>query len=120
MYKKFFKTPEDSNYFFGYYDKSPICINDKKHLVLRVNFLDRLPRWGDIADIGFFDLDNVKGSFQKISETNIFNWQQANRLQWFDDKCSKVIFNNLEANKFSSVVLNLSSGKKNIFEISNS
>lgn len=117
MYRKFFKTPEDSNYFFGYYDKSPICINDKKHLALRVNFLDRLPKWGDIADIGFFDLENAKGNFQKISETNIFNWQQANMLQWFGDKHSTVIFNNLEANKFSSVVLDLSSGKKNIFDI---
>ena len=62
MYRKFFKTPEDSNYFFGYYDKSPICINDKKHLALRINFLDRLPKWGDIADIGFFDLEKLSGN----------------------------------------------------------
>ena len=117
MYKKIFKTPEDSNYFFGYYDKSPFCINDNKHLSLKVDFLDRLPVWGDVADIGFFDLNDSEAGFQKISETNIFNWQQANMLQWFGDKHTKIAFNNLERNKFNSVILDLHTGNKSIFDI---
>lgn len=117
MYKRIFKTPKDSNYFFGYYDKSPICINDNKHLSLRVNFDDRVPRWGDKADIGFFELNENDQTFQQICDTNIFNWQQANMLQWIGDKHSEIAFNNLENNKYSSVIFNLSSGKKTIFDI---
>jgi len=117
MYKRIFRTPEDSNYFFGYYDKSPICINDEKHLSLRVNFFERVPQWGDVADIGFFDLNSNNGNFQKICETNIFNWQQANMLQWFGNKHSKIAFNNLENNKYSSVILDLSTGNKSVYDM---
>ena len=117
-FQRIFRTPKDSNFFFGYYDKSPICKFDKKHLALKVNFFNRAPKWGDKALIGFFEFNNPNGSFKEICESNIFNWQQANRLQWFGDNSTHIFFNNLENNKFSSVLMDLSSGARNIFDIS--
>ena len=55
-FKKVFETPKNSNYFFGYYDKSPICMQDKRHLALKTNFYNRVPKWGDKASIGFLKL----------------------------------------------------------------
>ena len=117
-FKKFYETPLDSNYFFGYYDKSPFCKSDKRHLALKVNFFDRVPKWGDRATVGFFEINNPDGIFHEVCETNIFNWQQANMLQWYGDNSSHIIFNNLENNKYGSVIYELSSGNKSVFDIS--
>lgn len=117
-FRRVFHTPKDGNYFFGYYDKSPICKFDKRHLALKVNFLDRVPEWGDTALMGFFELNESKPTFHEICETNIFNWQQANMLQWYGDQSSHIIYNNLENGKYSSVLYELSSGIKKVFDIS--
>lgn len=117
-FKKVFETPKNSNYFFGYYDKSPICMQDKRHLALKTNFYNRVPKWGDKASIGFFEINKPNKVFNKICETNIFNWQQANMLQWYGDQSNHIIYNNLEHNKYSSVLLELTSGNKTIFDIS--
>jgi hypothetical protein len=54
--KKLFQTPNDSNYFFGYYDKSPLNKDNTKLLAIKVDFIDRLPEKNDIAYIGYLIL----------------------------------------------------------------
>ena len=39
-------------------------------------------------------------------------------LQWYGDQSNHIIYNNLEHNKYSSVLLELTSGNKTIFDIS--
>ena len=110
-----FETPNDANYFCGYYDKSPISLDNSKLLVLKTNFIDHIPNSNDVATIGYFDLDSKDGVFHKLSETNSFNWQQGCMLQWIGNKNDEIIFNKFIGNKFVSFVLNISTRIEKIF-----
>jgi len=65
---KIFQTPKDGNYFFGYYDKSPLDINNKKLLACRSRFFDRAPTSDDTLEIGYFNWQR-SDEFHKIVET---------------------------------------------------
>ena len=105
-----FRTPADSNYFFGYYDKSQISKDGSKLLALKTNFMDRLPGETDSAWIGYFLLHEQGSEFVKIAETRAFNWQQGCMLQWLGpDHNSKIIYNDLRDGRFVSITLDLDS-----------
>ena len=109
-----FETPDDGySYFFGYYDKKPLNESSTKLLAHRVSFDGRDVKDGDIAEVGYFDLQNNK--FNKIDETLAWNWQQGSQLQWlpptFDEK---VIYNNIVDGKFVSIIYNLQTNEKNV------
>jgi hypothetical protein len=111
----FFETPSDANYFCGYYDKSPINVDNSKLLALRTNFIDHIPNRNDIATIGYFDLNSNDKIFHTLSETNSFNWQQGCMLQWYGNKKDEIIFNKFVDNKFVSVILNISTKIEKIY-----
>jgi len=107
--KKIFSTPSNKEYFFGYYDKSPINQKNTRILAHEVNFLDRIPSAKDTCNIGFFDFDKP-GIFNNISSTSCFNWQQGSMLQWIGpDHSNKVIFNDKDplGNKFISKIIDI-------------
>lgn len=111
--KKIFSTPEIDNYFFGYYEKSPLSFDNSKILAHRVEFIDRLPQATDKCDIGYFDLDNPS-QFIKIQSTNAFNWQQGSMLQWVGPDFSKrIIFNDFDnyKNQFISKIIDIETQK---------
>lgn len=110
--KAIFKTPKDKHYFFGYYDKSPLSLDETKHLALEVDFIDHIPNKEDEAKIGYFDLEKNDNIFHQINTTKTFNWQQGCMLQWFGDKNSQIIYNDLVDNKFVSIVYNLNTKEK--------
>ena len=102
-----FKTPAGSNYFFGYYDKSPLDMRSKRMLALRVGFIDRLPRADDIAEIGYFEIGQGN-SFRCITTTNVFNWQQGAMLQWLGpDFDREIIFNRRTKDGFKAFVYDI-------------
>jgi hypothetical protein len=106
-----FRSPKDSHFFFGYYDKSPLNRESTRHLAMRVNFIDRQPNVRDIATIGYFDLRS--NNFVELSTTNTFNWQQGAMLQWRGpDFTNEIIFNRLAGNSHQSVLLDLNSGSE--------
>lgn len=107
-----FKSPLRNNFFFGYYDKSPLNKENNKHLALKVKSIYKLPLMGDSCEIGYFDFKK-KGEFVKIAKSNIFNWQQGNMLQWLGpDFNTHIIYNELINNKFVSTIYDLKSKKK--------
>ena len=94
-------TPGDAHYFFGYFDK--FSWNSKgEHLIHKVPFASRQPRFGEAAEIGILR----EGKFEKMTETLAWNWQQGSMLQWFDD--DTVIWNDVEEDHF---VARLSDGR---------
>ncbi len=106
-----FKTPLDANYYFGYYDKSPLNQNATRMLAMQVDSFDCLPKSEDIAKIGYFNLKD--GSFHHISITNSFNWQQGAMLQWLGPTFEQeVIFNRRVDDQFCSVVHNIETGRE--------
>ena len=79
-------------YFFGFHDKIPWS-SDNQYLLSHdyLNLPNREPKRGDRVDIGFFTGENFT-SFQKITSTSCFNWQQGSMLQWIG-KSRQFIFN---------------------------
>lgn len=116
MTNKIFSSPTDSNYYFGYYDKSPLDSSASRLLAMRTSFLDRLPAEGDIAEIGYFDLASEK--FNSITFTNSFNWQQGAMLQWLGPSFdTRVAFNRRIDNRFCSVIHDLETGNERILSL---
>ena len=73
-------SPGDAHYFFGYFDKCP-WNSRGEHLIHKVAFAGKHPRFGDVAEIGIIN----HGKFEKAAETLAWCWQQGAMLQWFDD-----------------------------------
>ena len=67
----YFKTPKNKHYFFGYYDKSPVSLDNSKHLALEVDFINRLPDKNDIVRIGYFDLVKNDEIFYELTTTKL-------------------------------------------------
>ena len=111
-YKISFETPNDGySYFFGYYDKSPLNIDNTKLLSHRVSFDGRDVQDGDIAEIGYFDLNT--NEFIKIDETLAWNWQQGSQLQWLPPKFDQeIIYNSIKDDNFISIIYNIRTNKK--------
>ena len=101
-----FNTPKNQSYFFGYYNYSPINMDGNKMLAHRAFFEGRLPTREDKVEIGYFDL--VTGSWEKVSESRAFNWQQGSMLQWLGpDFNARLIFNDFENEQFVARIFDL-------------
>ena len=48
-------SPDDGHFFFGYYDRNPWDGEIRRHLVLKIPQIDRLPERGERAEIGLLD-----------------------------------------------------------------
>ena len=66
-------TDENGNYFFGYYDVQPWNKDGNLHLCHKVDFWQRMPKQGEIAEIGIIDVNNIqswrkrlRGIFSKV------------------------------------------------------
>ena len=113
-YKVVFETLNDGySYFFGYYDKSPLNADNTKLLSHRISFDGRDVQDGDMAEVGYFDLNT--NEFIKIDETLSWNWQQGSQLQWMPPNLNKkIIYNTVKNNKFVSVIYNVITREKSI------
>ena len=79
-------------FFFGFHDKNPWAY-DNKHLLAHgyQRLPDKVPKRGDQIDIGIFSGKNYS-SFEKMTSTSCYNWQQGSMLQWLG-KTNQFIFN---------------------------
>lgn len=106
----------NSNFFFGYYDKTPWSISCKKILSHNVRLKSRLPNVNDYSEIGFFQKSRNKNwNFKKLDETNMWNFQQGAMLQWIAE--DKIIYNKLYKKKIVSKVLNVNNNKSFILNL---
>ena len=88
----------DRNVFFGYHDKSPFNYDSNKILAC-VTLNEEITNESECTklDIGYYDLTSEKLIFNKITDTNIWSWQQGCMLQWVNKNMStdEIIFNKL-------------------------
>ena len=81
--------------------------NSERHLAHRVAFVDRIPKVGDFAELGYITIkDKV---FHKVAETNAWNFQQGALLQWYDE--DNIIYNDFRDNKFCAVIKNVNNAR---------
>jgi hypothetical protein len=106
-------TPDDAHYFFGYYDIPAWSRDDSAHLVHRVEFRDRMPTAGDVAQLGL--VHPGRDGFTQIAETTAWNFQQGAMLQWHPlSPDSKIIFNRRDGGRFVGVIKDIVTGEEQI------
>lgn len=107
----------DSEYFFGYYDKSPWDATGRYVLCMRAKDTWSEPDPVGDAEILLFDLEDGN-SFRVIATTHTWNVQQGCMAQWLGpDFSSRIIYNDLRDGKYCSVILDVSSGKEKVLPI---
>ncbi|HAQ61114.1 TPA: glycosyl transferase [Candidatus Delongbacteria bacterium] len=91
---------KENESFFGYYDKSPMNLNDEFIIYHETGGIHtNLPPDTDKKiNIMLFNAKN--NSYRKITETSSYNWQQGSKLQWLTEE--KLIFNDFDGLKFIS------------------
>ena len=112
-------SPDDSNseYFFGYYDKSPWDTSGRYMLCMRAK-----DTWSEPDPIGEAEIlliDSEDGySFRVIAKTQTWNVQQGCMAQWLGpDFSSHIIYNDLREDKYCSVILNVKTGEERLLPI---
>ena len=85
-------SPDDAEYFFGYYDKSPWDATDRYMIALKVKNAYKVPDSIEEAKIVVFDTQN-NNEMQIIGTTHCWNSQQGCMAQWLaPDFKSKIIY----------------------------
>ena len=109
-------SPNDptSEYFFGYYDKSPWDASGKHILCMRAK-----DTWSDpdpLSTAEILMLNSEDGySFRVIATTHTWNVQQGCMAQWLGpDFSTNIIYNDLRDGKYCSIVQDVMSGKERI------
>lgn len=89
-------TPDDGDYFFGYYDRNPWNNDQSRHLVLHIPRLTRLPEKGEYADIGVVDR---QGNYEKLVSTRAWCHQQGSMQLFLKHRPDCFIYNDFDENK---------------------
>ena len=104
----------DSEYFFGYYDKSPWDATARYVLCMRSKDTWNEPDPLGEAEILLFDSSDHY-AFRMLAKTHTWNVQQGCMSQWLGpDFSSKIIYNDLRDGKYCSVILDVVSGKEKV------
>jgi len=107
--KPIFSSKGPCSHWFGYYNYSPISADGTKLLSHKVDFDGRSIKPDDTAEIGFFTLSD--GEWHRLSVTHAINWQQGAMLQWLGpDFNTRVIFNDVEGERFVSRIYDVNTG----------
>lgn len=106
-------TPENENWFFGYYDNPAFSCDGKFHLAIRVPFMDRMPCHTDPAEIFVINLES--GERTKVGQTLAWNFQQSCMLQWHPTLADTIVYNDVDpdaAQGYCTVIQDLKTGVK--------
>ena len=108
-------SPSDaSEYFFGYYDKSPWDATGRYMLCMRAKDTWSEPDPMGEADILLIDTKDGN-SFRVLATTHTWNVQQGCMAQWLGpDFKSKILYNDLRDGKYCSVILDIVSREERI------
>ena len=86
-------SPDDGHYFFGYYDRNPWDGEIRRHLVLKIPQIDRLPERGERAEIGLLDR---AGNYEPMTETRAWCHQQGSMELFLKHRPDCFIYNDYE------------------------
>lgn len=99
-------SPNDAEYFFGYYDKSPWDASDRYMISLRVKKAYKTPDSMEESQVVVFDTKN-DNEMIIIGTTHCWNSQQGCMAQWLGpDFKTKIIYNDFRDGRYVSVIYN--------------
>ncbi|MFW5858011.1 MAG: hypothetical protein ACOCX4_09045 [Planctomycetota bacterium] len=103
-------TQGPKHHWFGYYDKLEFDPAGRRVLGMEVDFEGRSPRAEDRIRIGLVDLADGD-RWVDLGGTRAWCWQQGCMLQWLPGSDRKVIYNDREADRFVSRILDVETGE---------
>jgi len=81
------------HHFFGYYNKNVWDSSGRFFLSNRVPMMTANLTGKEVAEVGFFDLEN-NDKYHAIGQTTTWNWQMGCQLQWLEsEQAVQVIYN---------------------------
>lgn len=108
-------SPDDGNYFFGYYDLPAFSKDNKLHLAHKCDFIDRLQKKGDSIELGIIESEG--GKYHPLGRTNAWNFQQGSMLQWNPKNPSReIIYNDYIDGEYVAVIMDIENGRKRYIE----
>ena len=109
---QFLAHPE-KQVFFGYYDISPFCPDDRFVLAGHAPSENVTPHDSHPElELGYYDLVQDTPAFHPFAKTDCWNWQQGCRLQWLSGKGDgRVIYNTKNDGQYCAVIQNVFSGE---------
>jgi len=112
------QNDSSSEYFFGYYDKSPWDVMGQYMLCMRAKNTWSEPDPSGEAEILLLDLNlnpNDNGYCRVLAKTHTWNVQQGCMMQWLGpDFSSRVLYNDMRDSKYCSVIVDVKSGDERI------
>ncbi len=97
---------------FGYYDKFPWNRSGRYLLGLETRFMERPPTASDVAAVGLIDT-RAGHSWEPVSQTRAWNWQQGCMLQWLGSDPERTIVHNVCAgDHFEAAVIDVETGAR--------
>ena len=100
-------TPFNKNHFFGYYDKSPLNIENK--YLLSHNSKSAGSEAIKTSKVNICVTNLLTNETKVIDTTLAWNFQQGSQLQWLSK--NKIIFNSYERQKYISKIFSIDNGK---------
>lgn len=98
--------------FFGYYDITPFSPDSRLLLAIHAPIKNITPEPETEVIVGYYDLNDEKGSFYEIGRSTTWCWQQGCRLQWYPDGSNrKVLYNRLVDGRYGCVIQDIGSKK---------
>ncbi len=109
-------TPYGEHWFFGYYDIPAFECNEKRHLAVKVPFMDRLQEKDDCAELFAIGLET--GERTKIGETYAWCFQQGCFLQWVPALPDTVLWNVRREGGpgYGAILKNLKTGESRLLD----
>lgn len=97
---------------FWFFGIEQFDATDRYALAMTVNFQNRDVKQDDVADTGYFDLQEGN-AWTKIGTTTAWNWQQGCRLQWRPDS-DEIVWNDRASDNshFITQVYNFRTGAR--------
>lgn len=84
-----YKTVEEGDTFFGYYDKSPL--NKTEEYLIYQSYQEENPE-----SVNLMLTELKSGEVNRVAKSTAFNWQQGTKLQWLSDDV--FIYNQIDEN----------------------
>ncbi len=117
-------SPNDnSEYFFGYYDKSPWDASGRYMICMRAKDTSSKPDPIGAADILLLDVSNLPEDFnpvggkkvKHIATTHSWNVQQGCMAMWLGPSFeSHILYNDMREGNYCSVILEITTGQERI------
>lgn len=97
-------------FYFGFHDITPFSYDDNYILANKLTIPFRMPRAGDILEVGFFPFNKNIDTFTQIGSSRAWNYHKGCRLQWLGK--NHIIYNDTQEKQLVSKIHNFKTGEE--------